>query len=200
MTRVLPFHSPPDLAAAVAAVREVTAAHQVVALPTETFYGLAVPPADQEALARLYRLKQRPAEKLAPVVAANLAQVEALVYLDALWRERLARVWPAPLTVVLPAREGGTLAVRVPAHELLRVLLAQVGPRTATSANRSGAPPAATAEEVQAALGDELELLLDGGATPGGAPSSIVDATLTPPRLLRSGAFPVPAEWGVKSV
>lgn len=200
MTTRIPFRSSADLPAATTAAAAAFADHLVVALPTETFYGLAVPPGDGEALARVFALKRRPQEKAVPVVVASLHQADVLVDVPERWRERLAGAWPSPLTVVVPARCGGTLAVRVPAHPLLRALLELVGPLTATSANLAGGPPATTPEEVQAALGEDLALLLDGGATPGGSPSTVLDLTSAPPRLLRPGAWTVPAGWGVKSV
>jgi len=198
--RVLPFTDAAHLAAAVEALREVAREHGVTAIPTETFYGLAVPPADAVAVERVVAMKGRSAEKRFPVVGATLEQLDNLVRLEGTWRRRLAAVWPAPLTVVLPAaaRGGGTLAVRVPAHPLLRALLAEVGPLTATSANRSGAPAHCDPSGVGRELGAELDLLLDGGATAGGLPSTLVDLTSSPPRRLRPGAFHLPPEWGVK--
>jgi L-threonylcarbamoyladenylate synthase len=196
----LPFRAPAHLPAAVAAVREAVAAHGVVALPTETFYGLAVDPADAEAVARVFALKGRDFGKALLVVAASLDQVDRLVSLDAARRAALSAAWPAPLTVVLPLRRplaaaAGSLAVRIPDHALLRSLLARVGPLTATSANRSGAPPSVTAGAVAAALGDEIALLLDGGETPGGAPSTVLDWTTERPVLLRPGAWQAPLDW-----
>jgi len=204
VTHRLRFSGAADLPAAVAAVAEAAERHAVVAVPTETFYGLAVPPDDAEAVQRLLEAKGRPAEKALPVVGASLEQLEALVAVPATVRRYLSAVWPAPLTAVLPLKvpvawRGETLAVRVPAHPLLRALLARLGPRTATSANRSGAPPARCAGEVEAALGAAVDLLLDGGTTSGGAPSTIVDFTTFPPILLRPGVFAVPEAWGVKS-
>jgi L-threonylcarbamoyladenylate synthase len=197
----LPFRAPRDVPGAVAATRVVLAEHLVVALPTETFYGLAVRPHDAAAVAALYELKGRGADKALPVAVASIAQLDELVLLGEPWRSRLAAAWPAPLTVVLPSRHpaaawGDTVAVRVPAHDLLRRLLARVGPLTVTSANPAGAPPAATAGAV-AVLSHGLGLLLDGGATPGGAASTLVDLTVTPPTVLRSGAWQPPPEWGV---
>ena len=199
----LPFRRPADLPAAVAAVAEAALRHAVVAIPTETFYGLAVVPHDAVAVARLFAAKGRPAEKALPVVAANLEQVDSLVVLPRRLAERLAKVWPAPLTVVLPRRaavawQAETLAVRIPAHPLLRLLLARLGPLTATSANPSGTPPPTLPEQVERTLGEGVELLLDGGVTPGGAPSTLVDFSVSPPILLRQGKFQVPVEWGVK--
>ena len=196
MMQTVPFTLPAHLPVAVAAVREALARHGVIALPTETFYGLAVDPRDAAAVARVFALKGREAGKALLVVAASVAQVGELADLDASRAAALAGAWPAPLTVVLPVRRplaavGGTVAVRVPEHALLRSLLARVGPLTATSANRSGAPPATTAGEVAAALADEVDLLLDGGPTPGfGDCSSSVQVA----RFSSSNPSPVTAE------
>lgn len=198
--------APAHLPATVAAVREALAAGQVVALPTESSYGLGVDPHDAAAVERVYRLKGRAGDKPLPVVAASLEQVEEVAAIPSAWRRRLASVWPAPLTVVLPSRGGtiveppGTVAVRVPAHALLRALLARVGPLTATSANPSGTSPATTAEEVEGRLGDGVGLIVDGGHTSGGLPSTLIDAAVSPPRLLRAGPWNPPRAWGVKTV
>jgi L-threonylcarbamoyladenylate synthase len=110
--------------------------------------------------------------------------------------DRFFAIWPAPLTVVFPiaapvaaSRGGRTLAVRMPAAPLVRTLLAAIGPVTGTSANRSGAPPLADADDVLEAFGSDVDFLVDGGPAPGGEPSTIVDATREPPRILRAGAF-----------
>jgi len=199
MTIEVAFTLPSHLPAAAAAVREALARAAVVALPTETFYGLAVDPLDAAAVARVFALKGRGEDKALPVVVADLEQAAALAVIDAPRRTALARVWPAPLTVVLPARRGtggaATIALRVPGHELLRSLLARVGALTATSANRSGQPPCADPGSVLAALGADVAVLLDGGATPGGAPSTLIDWTAATPRLLRQGAWRLPPSW-----
>jgi L-threonylcarbamoyladenylate synthase len=197
----LPFADERDLSAALKAVLSARQGHGVVALPTETFYGLAVAPDDPVAVARVFTLKGRPAEKALPVVAASVAQLGPLAVFPEAWRGRLEATWPAPLTVVLPSRTGlaggGNVAVRVPAHPLLRALLASVGPLTATSANRSGGPPLSRPRDVARLLGAGLALLLDGGEAPGGLPSTVLDLTGELPRLLRQGAWQVPSEWGV---
>ena len=199
--RRLPFADGRDLPAALEATLNVRQGHGVVALPTETFYGLAVPPDDPVAVARVFTLKGRPAKKALPIVGASLTQLDALVVFPEAWRGRLQAAWPAPLTVVLPARTGlvggGNVGVRVPAHPLLRALLASVGPLTATSANRSGGPPLSRPQDVARLLGDGLALLLDGGEAPGGLPSTVVDLSGAVPRLLRQGVWQVPSEWGV---
>jgi L-threonylcarbamoyladenylate synthase len=199
----LPFVASSDLLKAVAAVREVLSRHGVVAVPTETFYGLAVDPHDREALSRIYRAKNRASDKALSVVGASLGQLEALVEIREPWRARLDAVWPAPLTVVLPARRAlsgaaATLAVRVPAHDLLRRLLFRVGPLTATSANVSGGTPTVDPAEVERVLGARLDLLLDGGRTPGGSPSTLLDCTVEPPIMLREGEWDPPEGWSVK--
>jgi L-threonylcarbamoyladenylate synthase len=190
----LPFCSPADLPAAVATARDVLAGHGVIALPTETFYGLSVDPADAPAVARLVALKGREADKRLLVVGADLDQLAELVEIPAELERWLRTVWPAPLSVVLPSRRrlaaaGATLAVRVPDHELLRALLERTGPLTSSSANRSGEPPATSADAVDGAFGDRLDLLLDGGATPGGLPSTLIDACGKELRVLRAGAW-----------
>ena len=199
----LPFADERDLAGALQAVRNAHREHGVVAVPTETFYGLAVPPDDAVAVERVFALKGRPEEKALPVVGASIAQLEPLVVVPEGWRGRLEAAWPAPLTVVLPAATtlaggGKTVAVRVPAHPLLRALLASVGPLTATSANRSGGPPLARAAEVARLLRHGLALLLDGGDAPGGLSSTVVDLTRGVPRIVRQGGWQPPPEWGVK--
>ena len=199
----LSFRQRSDLPLATAAVREALRRHGVVALPTETFYGLAVDPHDSQAVARVFSIKGRETGKALQVLGASVAALEELVVIREGQRALLEGEWPAPLTVVLPARQpmagcSASLAVRVPAHPLLRALLARVGALTATSANRSGAPPLASAEGVMAALGGELELLLDGGTTPGGAPSTVLEWTSERPRLLRQGVWDAPPSWGVK--
>lgn len=196
---VLPFYTHRDLQEALPLVRGLLNRSRVVAIPTETFYGLAVHPEDARAVERLFALKGREVTKAFPLVGASLEQLEHLVMIPAPWRARLREIWPAPFSVVVAARRpvpacGFTAAVRVPAHPLLRELLSVTGPLTATSANLAGKPPAQTVEEL-VPVAQGVVLALDGGATPGGLPSTLVDLTATPPRLLRPGAFPVPEQW-----
>lgn len=198
----LAFRAAVDLPPAVVACRAVLNRCGVVAIPTETFYGLAVRPDDAAAVEAVLAIKGRPAEKALPLVAANLAQAEELIVLSPAWAARLAGVWPAPLSVVAPLRRplaacGPTAAVRVPDHGLLRALLRELGPLTATSANPSGCPPPSSPEAVARSLGGGLALLLDGGETAGGRPSTLLDIVSEPPKLLRAGAFETPREWRV---
>ncbi len=202
----LPFTTESHLAGAADAVRSALGGGGIVALPTETFYGLAVRPDDEAAVRRVFALKGRPAERALLVVAASVAQLAPWVHIAPRWRVRLEAVWPAPLTAVLPAAlavagaGASTLAVRVPAHRLLRALLSEVGPLTATSANASGAPPCARPDDVARALGHGLALLLDGGETAGGAATTLLDLTVDPPLVLRAGGWRPPESWGVNAV
>ncbi len=191
---------PEDLAEAVAAVGGVVAAGGVVLVPTETFYGLAADPFSATGVARVYALKGRPRVLALPVLCADWRQVEELVEVAPHNREVLERVWPGPLTVVLRSRAraacapGGTLAVRIPGLELLRDLLALTGPLTGTSANRHGLAPARRPAAALAALDGRPDLVLDGGATPGGSASTVVDLTVEPARVLRGGPQPWPVQ------
>lgn len=188
-----------DLAARLARAAAVLRAGGLVAYPTETFYGLGALAARPEALARLATAKLRPEGKALPLLAGDLAQVEAVAVLDeALARRLAARLWPGPVTLLLPARPGlapellgadGTVAVRVPGLALARELaLAAGGALVATSANLSGAPPPTEATALAPELVARIDLVLDGGPTPGGRPSTIVAVAGGAPRLVRPGA------------
>ena len=178
---------------------DALAAGEVVAFPTDTLYGLAVDPRRPDAARRLFALKRRPAGQAAPLIAADAGQIERVARkVNRLARRLAERWWPGPVSIVLDASpaldpllltEAGTVAVRVPAHPLARRLAADFQhPITATSANRSGSPPAADAAAVAAGLGSGLDVLVDGGPARGGAPSTIVDARGDAPALVREGA------------
>jgi L-threonylcarbamoyladenylate synthase len=171
----------------------------IVAYPTDTLYGLAVDARLDGAVERLYDVKGRDASAAIPVIAGSIEQagdVGVLTPTDM----RLARAfWPGPLTLVLRARpglsprllgQGSTIAVRGPAHPVARALAASLGHCvTATSANRSGSPPAAAASDVSAAFGSAIDAVIDGGPTVGGPPSTIIEVRSHDVRLVRSGAI-----------
>jgi L-threonylcarbamoyladenylate synthase len=168
----------------------------LVAFPTDTVYGVGAPVFKADVVARLYPLKGRTADKAIAVLIAglpDLARVAAAVPREA---ELLAEAfWPGALTLVLPKRPEvpaavsrfATVGVRVPDLAFTRALLESAGPLAVTSANRSGAPSAVTAEEALAVLDGRIDLLIDGGRCPGGLASTVVDCTATPPRVLRAG-------------
>jgi L-threonylcarbamoyladenylate synthase len=172
----------------------------LVALATDTLYGLAVDPFRADAVARLFAAKGRAEDRGVPLIAADEAQIAAhLGPLPPAGAALARRFWPGPLTVLIEAPAalagrvtGGTgrIGVRVPAHEIARaVCRAADRPVTATSANISGRPPTADPDEVERTLGDVVDLLVDTGAAPGGAPSTIVDVTGGELRLVRAGAI-----------
>jgi L-threonylcarbamoyladenylate synthase len=173
----------------------------IVAFPTDTLYGLAVDPRAPAAVEALFRLKGRDTASPMPLVAASEEQVERSVGHLAGLSGRLAReFWPGPLTLIIDAWPGladalhssdGRVAVRVPAHQTACLLASLVGhPVTSTSANRSGEPAPALPDDVAAALGSIVDVLLDAGPAPGGPPSTVVDASRAEIRLVRPGAVP----------
>ncbi len=172
----------------------------LVAFPTETFYGLAALASDRAALARLAAAKLRPAGKPLPLVAADAQAAFALwerVPDDA--RRLAGCFWPGPLTVVAQAGPGvapelapdGTVGVRVPGSEQARELSRLAGgPIVSTSANPSGGPPPVSVADLAPDLLERIDLVLDGGRTPGGLPSTVVEVGEGEPRLVRAGAIP----------
>lgn len=172
----------------------------VVAYPTDTLYGLAVSPLRADALKRLFDVKERVADQPIPLIAADLDQAMDAGEMTALARRLAAVFWPGPLTLVIPASPRiagavhagtGRVAVRVPDHQTARLLAAACGTSiTSTSANLSGSPPTALPDDVVRTLSDRIDALLDGGATAGGLPSTIIDASGDRPLLLRAGVVP----------
>ncbi len=183
--------SPPRIAR----LRALLSRGGVAAVPTETFYALAADPMNERGVSRIFEIKGRDRDQPLLVLFSDPAQLGPLgVAVASL--DRFLGIWPAPLTVVLPLRSpiaassgGETLAVRMPAAPGLRQLLSAVGPLTGTSANRSGDTPLADPDAVAQELGSDLDLLVEDGPTAGGEPSTIVDATREPVRVLRRGAF-----------
>ena len=173
---------------------EIIRAGGVVAIPTETFYGLAADVRNEAAVARIFEIKGRPASMQLPLVAASVDQVIAqLGPLDAKSRQAAETYWPGALSLIVG--EGTGHAVRVPSHEFVRALCARTGVLlTATSANRTGEPAAETAQDVAAALGSLLDLIIDGARTPGGKPSTIVDLRSGEARVIREGALTYPVK------
>lgn len=173
----------------------------VVALPTDTLYGLAVDIRQAAAVKRLFALKGRQARAALPLIAASAAQVAACGGRLSEREARLARAfWPGPLSLVrdapswiVPEVHGGhqTVAIRVPDHPVSR-LLCEVygGPLSATSANLSGAPAVNRPDRLGAIADNPSVLVIDAGVTPGGAPSTLVDVRSAAPVLIREGAIP----------
>lgn len=174
---------------------DVLRAGGIVALPTDTVYGIAVASGTPLGIEQLFHVKRRPPEKSIALLLGDAAQA-ALVGIPNAESERLAEAfWPGPLTLVLPGRPGSerppapTVGVRLPDHACPRMLAMALGPLPTTSANRSGEPDALDAATVLEQLGDRIDLILDGGRTPGPVPSTVVDCSVTPPQVLREGVL-----------
>ena len=203
MLRVVVHATTPDSAAIETAAAAIRAGGLVV-LPTDTLYGLAADPFNRTAVQQLFAVKGRAAGQALPLIAADTAQVVRHIGPLPPAADRLARrFWPGPLTLLLSAPSaiamettGGTglVGVRVPNHQVARALCrASDRPLTATSANISGQPASADPEAILAALSGEetrIDVMLDAGRTPGGPPSTIVDTSESPARLVRAGAIP----------
>lgn len=181
-------------------VAAVLAAGGVVAYPTDTLYGLAVDPRNAVAVRRLFQVKGRPAGFALPMIGAHVVQVEAQVgHLTELDRRLAERFWPGPLSLVVEARPSlaaeaigrdHSVAVRVPGLEIARAIAELADhPITATSANPSGLAASVTAEEVVARFGGAVDLVVDGGPTTGGPPSTIVRVRGAAVTLVRAGAI-----------
>lgn len=195
------FHlSGPEKPALAAADRELGRGGLVV-LPTDTVYGLAARPDVPGATDMVFRAKHRHRGLTLPVLVASARDVDRVAVLNAGARKLADRFWPGPLTVVLRrtqrslawelgGREGGTVGVRVPDHEVARALLAMTGPLAVTSANPSGEPTPQACDDVRAALGDAVAVYLCAGSSSGDTPSTVVDLTAPDPRILREGAVP----------
>lgn len=168
----------------------------VVAVPTDTVYGIAVARTAAGGVERLFRVKERPPERRIVLLVDGPDQVAGEVFLTPA-AAALAGLWPGALTLVLPGVAGDTLALRVPDHPVPRALARAVGPLPTTSANLSGRPEALTAEEVLAGLGERIELVIDGGRSQGGTASTVVDCASDPAAILREGAIPAAtvASW-----
>jgi L-threonylcarbamoyladenylate synthase len=180
---------------------DVLRAGGLVAFPTETFYGLGASALDGAAVAAVFVVKGRAGSKPVLVLVDSVEMVERLAAVSDRARRLMARHWPGALTLVMTARGGlppqltagtGAVGVRLSPHPVARGLVRALGgPVTAPSANPSGAPPPTTAEAVLRAFPEGIALVLDGGSTPGGQPSTVIDLSVDPPHVIRQGAVQV---------
>jgi len=200
VTARLVADSPAGRQAAIEALR----AGGLVALPTDTVYGIGVRLDAPRGIERLFEAKRRPTDKAIILLLADPEQADEVGVLGPAARVLAAAGWPGGLTLVLPQRStarlpavltGGvpTIGVRVPDHATPRALAAAVGPLPTTSANIAGEPTRATAADILAALGESIDLVLDGGPARAGHASTIIDCSVERPRLLRAGAVAVAA-------
>ena len=191
-TLVLPAESRDGLELALQVLRS----GGLVAFPTDTVYGVGGLAFDSQAVERIYWAKQRAVEKAIPVLLGQEADLETIASSVPQMARRLAsRFWPGPLTLVVSKKSslpeavasGATVGARVPDHHIALALLRLAGAMAVTSANLSGKTSARTADEVMQQLSGKVELVLDGGRTPGGIASTVVDCTKAEPKILRPG-------------
>jgi len=168
----------------------------LVAFPTDTVYGLGALAFDGKAVESIYLAKDRPVEKAIPVLIWDASDLEKIsADIPERTRALASRFWPGPLTLLVPKKPTlpesvsatATVAVRVPDHAVARELLRAAGPMAVTSANLSGQASPSTAQEVLAQLNGRIDLILDGGTTPGGVPSTLVDCSSNEIKILRAG-------------
>lgn len=167
----------------------------LVAFPTDTVYGLGAHAFDQAAVERIYVAKARPRDKAIPILLASMADIKLVASGVGEQALRLARrYWPGPLTLVVRKNDRvpnavaiDTVGIRVPDHPVALALLALAGPLAVTSANLSDGESPVRAAEVLEQLDGRVEIILDGGTTPGGVPSTVVDCTREELLILRSG-------------
>jgi L-threonylcarbamoyladenylate synthase len=181
---------------AITSALEVLLSGGLVAFPTDTVYGVGCLAFHQHAIESIYVAKDRPLEKAIPVLIGDdddLAKVADEIPILAM--KLINRFWPGPLTLLVPKKPTlpeaisatSTVGVRVPDHEVTRSLLRLTGPMAVTSANLSGQASPTTAQQVYAQLGGRIAMIIDGGETPGGIPSTLVDCTGDTIQVLREG-------------
>ena len=192
-------HKQLDINDAYRAAAEVLRAGGIVALPTDTVYGLVAVAADRAAVERVYETKVRDPNQPMPIFVASIEQAELIAEVNGVARLLMQHFWPGALTIVLSKKSsyntravagGNTIGVRAPGDAVLRELASQLGPLTGTSANIAGREECHTAGEVEAQLGAAVDLIVDAPVEATGQPSSIVDCTdPSRVRVLREGAI-----------
>lgn len=197
-TEIASAESPEALLQALERLR----AGEVIAIPTDTVYGVAADGLNPDAIEKLFAVKERRRDKAIPLLLADAKGLDQ-VAIEVPEQARLLarRFWPGDLTLVLRVREhvplilradGSSVAVRVPNHRVPRALARGLArPLAATSANISGGQNPSTAQEVKEQLGGRIQLILDGGKVGAGSPSTVLDMTTSPPRVLRVGSLSV---------
>jgi len=175
---------------------EILKSGGLVAFPTDTVYGVGALAFDGNAIDSIYTAKDRPAEKAIPILISEIMDtVKVVTEFPETARILASRFWPGPLTCVLTKKPTlpeavsatSTVGVRIPDHAVARILFRSTGPMAVTSANISGQPSPSSAEEVFEQLSGRIPLIIDGGRTPGGVPSTVVDCTSNEIQILREG-------------
>ncbi len=170
----------------------------LVVYPTDTVYGLGCDPFNVEAVTRVFKVKGE-RDKPLPILASDIESVKRIAFVSEMAGRVAARFWPGPLTLVVPKKpllpgvvtcNLKSVGVRIPQHDVaLRLIILSNGLIVGTSANKTGEKPPCTAQEAAEQLGKEVDMILDGGPTPLGAPSTVVDLTRKKPKILREGVI-----------
>jgi len=194
--QTLPIDQPQALSLAADIIRS----GGVIAFPTDTVYGVGASAIDEDAIEKLYQVKGRSQEKAIPILLADLEELNQITPTPGeMVGVIMDKFWPGALTLILPLLAGlpsnlsptQTVGVRIPDFDLTRELLRHTGPLAATSANLSGQESSYNAEEVRENLSGNIDLILDGGISPGGVASTVLDCTKAEPIILRTG----PISW-----
>lgn len=191
-TQILPASSDDTISQALAVLQ----AGGLVAFPTDTVYGVGSLAFDGKAIESIYTAKDRPIEKAIPILFSDMQELNKVgIDVSEAAYKLASRFWPGPLTLLVPKRADlpesvsatSTVGVRVPDHEVARRLLRLAGPMAVTSANISGGQSPNSAEQVLEQLAGRIPFIIDGGRTPGGVPSTLVDCTGPQLKVLREG-------------
>lgn len=199
MGKILTIRTEEEKLKALKAAAEVLAMGGVAAIPTDTVYGFAACVQNEAAIAKLYQIKERSLNKSIAVLLGDAEQAHRVAEDFPPKAQRLAeRYWPGALTIIIRKKTGlpadltsnDLVGLRIPDHDFTRELIRITGPLAVTSANISGEPPARSVSEFADALGGQLDLIIDGGPSSGGIPSSVINCATDPAVILREGAVP----------
>lgn len=198
MGKILSINTEEEQKTALKAAADVLLRGGVAAIPTDTVYGFAALVHDEKAIERLYRIKERSQNKSIAVLLGDAVQAHEVAHEFPAKAQRLAdKYWPGALTIIIRKKTGlpadltsnDLVGLRIPDHEFTRDLIRLTGPLAVTSANISGQPPAKSIAEFNDELGDQLDIIIDGGPSRGGVPSSVINCDADPAIILREGAI-----------
>ena len=199
MNRIFTLSNDTEIKNALEAAEKVLRAGGVAAIPTDTVYGFAALVHDETAIAKLYKIKERDQKKSIAVLLGDAEQAHLVAHEFPEKARRLAaKYWPGALTIIIRKKAGlpadltsnDLVGLRIPDLEFTRELIRRTGPLAVTSANISGQPPAKSIDEFLDELGMQLDLIIDGGPSSGGVPSSVINCESEPAVILREGAIP----------
>ena len=199
MGRILTINTDTEKEEALKAAAEILLRGGVAAIPTDTVYGFAALVHDEKAIERLYRIKERSQNKSIAVLLGDAVQAHEVAHEFPAKARRLAeKYWPGALTIIIRKKAGlpadltsnDLVGLRIPDHDFTRELIRRTGPLAVTSANISGEPPARSVADFAEELGPQLDIIIDGGPSRGGVPSSVINCDADPAVVLREGAIP----------